>query len=611
MATQWGRLTPDPQATDNVSLFRRSRRTRTVAAPGAGNSAVPATLDKQDDVSTEPQLAPGPAALTITPEVRSMRLAAPGSAGHWLAFVLLLALAAWLRLQQIDIQWLTDDEWHAVHKLTSTDGYMPILLSFGGADYSIPLTVLYKFLSVSGGLTELKMRVPMLVGGMIFVALAMAWIRVRIDGRTALAFGFLLAVSPVLVNYSRYARPYMLTLLLAAVAVWALARWERHGSKRDAAFYVACTWASSYLHLIMAPFTLGLLLPLLVRRIRRGAIGDWGRLLAVGFLAGAGIAGLCLPPLLHDMAAMGHKTGSDLPRLDTLIGAAHIWLGTDSAAVVLAGVGLAFFGAAAVRRHLPLELACWLSGCAGIVAAILAMKPAYVQYPLILARYLLPAQPLLLLLIAAGIVELARRLPAPPLRAMAAAGMSALFLAGTPHLSLLRYPNNFTLHSYYQFDYRKRHNPVRQELNPFADPSPFWQQMAQAPAATQRIAVAGQVSFETLFVFHLLYQPLHRQLLYSLQTGNVCGPPRLGEAYPSQGVLLRNAVSLESTDDLREKRIDWIVLESHFVPWYARATWEQHSDYLDACHRQLAARFGPPAYEDRHLKAYRVRTGNR
>lgn len=536
-----------------------------------------------------------------------LRLQDRASAGYWLAFLALLALSVYLRTQQIGIQWLTDDEWHAVHKLTATDGYLPILLSYGSADYSIPLTVLYKFLSIHGGLTELKMRLPMLIGGTLFVALAMLWIRARLDARVALVFGFLLAVSPVLVNYSRYARPYMLTLLLVAIAVCTLARWERVGARRDAALYIACTWASSYLHLIMAPFAVGLLAPLFLRRMRRREAGSWRPLLMLSFLAVAGVLSFSLPPLLHDRAAMSDKTGIDLPQLDTLIGAGHIWFGTDSAAVVIAGIGLAVFGATTVWRRLPLELASWLCGCACIVVAIAALRPAYVQYPLILARYLLPLLPLLLLFVAAGIVNLAWRLPTSFPRGWIAAGASALFLSGTPHASLLRQPNNFTLHSYYQFDYRKRQNIVRQALQPYADPSPFWQGLAKAPPATQRIAIGGQPSFETLFVFHPLYQPLHRQLLFNLQTRGVCAPARSGEAYPSQGVLLRNAVSLESDADLQDKGIDWIVLESRIVHPYAPVTPAAHQEYLAECNRQLVARFGPPSYEDEHLKAYRIK----
>ena len=94
--------------------------------------------------------------------------------------------------------------------------------------------------------------------------------------------------------------------------------------------------------------------------------------------------------------------------------------------------------------------------------------------------------------------------------------------------------------------------------------------------------------------------------MYSLQTRIVCGPARRGEAYPSQGIFLRNAVSLESLEDIRAKRIDWIVLESRVVHPYAPVSASAHEHFLDACNLQLASRFGPPIYEDRYLKAYKV-----
>lgn len=68
------------------------------------------------------------------------------------AFGLIALLAAGLRLQQLSIQWLMDDEWHALHKLLSGAGYADIASSFGSADYSIPLTLLYRLLLGDGTL---------------------------------------------------------------------------------------------------------------------------------------------------------------------------------------------------------------------------------------------------------------------------------------------------------------------------------------------------------------------------------------------------------------------------------------------------------------------------
>jgi hypothetical protein len=42
----------------------------------------------------------------------------------------------------VTTQIVLDDEWHAIHKLSSS--YSNIFRSFGYADHSIPLTILYR-----------------------------------------------------------------------------------------------------------------------------------------------------------------------------------------------------------------------------------------------------------------------------------------------------------------------------------------------------------------------------------------------------------------------------------------------------------------------------------
>jgi len=58
----------------------------------------------------------------------------------------------YLRATQLSTQILLDDEWHAIHKLLHSD-VKGIVTSFGVADYSIPLTLYYRFLALHGGLT--------------------------------------------------------------------------------------------------------------------------------------------------------------------------------------------------------------------------------------------------------------------------------------------------------------------------------------------------------------------------------------------------------------------------------------------------------------------------
>lgn len=527
---------------------------------------------------------------------------------YWFVFLGILAVGIYLRFQQISIQWLMDDEWHAVHKLIDSDGYAPILLSFGRSDYSIPLTAFYKLLAETVGLSELRMRLPMLLGGTLFLGLAMLWIRKRMSAMTALVFGFLIAVSPLLINYSRNARPYMLTLLMAGLATWALARWERGGELRYAVVYLCCAWLAGWLHLIMVPFVLALLLPLYFRLCRKGSSSaiDWHTLIIISALAIAGILALNLPPQLGDPAAMTAKTGNDLPNLDTLMGVWHIWLGSDSSVIVLIGLALAGVGFSSVRADLPREFRMWSSGLFAILAAVLVMQPAWVHNPLTFGRYLLPMLPLLLLLIAAGIVALCQQFQSNLTQAFSATSLSVLFLVGTPHAALLIYPNNFTLHSYYQFDYRKNHNPVRQSFTPYATASPFWHRLSSLPPGSLMIAIAGSPSFESYFLLDPLYQPVHRQILIKLQTGGACGPAQLGEAFPWQGVFLRNAVSLAMPEDILRRRIDLIVLEYWHTDPKSQSLPPEYVAMLDQCKALLNARYGSPIYEDANLIAFRT-----
>ena len=83
----------------------------------------------------------------------------------WSALLLVAFVAgAALRIWQLDIQILIDDEWHAIHKLLRSSP-LDIVTHLGYADYSIPLTLYYQQLQRTIGLSEWGMHVPSLVAG--------------------------------------------------------------------------------------------------------------------------------------------------------------------------------------------------------------------------------------------------------------------------------------------------------------------------------------------------------------------------------------------------------------------------------------------------------------
>src|SRR5262249_9671900 len=128
----------------------------------------------------------------------------------------------------------------------------------GLADYSIPLTLFYRFLYLHCGLTDWGMRAPMLLAG-IGLLLAAPWLtRGMLPLSTRCLWAALIAISPLLTYHTRTARPYAVTTFLCFVALFAFRRWWSGDERRWswALLYVAATFLAGWLHLIALSFAL-------------------------------------------------------------------------------------------------------------------------------------------------------------------------------------------------------------------------------------------------------------------------------------------------------------------------------------------------------------------
>jgi hypothetical protein len=146
--------------------------------------------------------------------------------GIWLIPPFLIGLA--LRSVGLRGQILTGDELHTVHGALA----MPVsqilrTWTFGGADYCVPLTAGYRWLMDQGVVfSELGFRLPSLIAGLAAIA-ALPWLAAPWLGRRAtIAFAWLLAISPMLVFYSRIVRPYLPGVVGAVIAVLLFFRWR-------------------------------------------------------------------------------------------------------------------------------------------------------------------------------------------------------------------------------------------------------------------------------------------------------------------------------------------------------------------------------------------------
>jgi hypothetical protein len=527
-----------------------------------------------------------------------------------------LLVGAYLRLDQFVAQVLIDDEWHAVHQVIQRTP-AAMFREFGYADYSIPLGILDWYESRWFGLSETAMRLPMMVCGLTTLVAMPLYVARRTSWSTAAVFAALLAISPLLVIYSRMARPYAITVLLGWIAHVAYQRYHAAPRWRPGAgaAYVGAAALAIWLHPIAAPFALapqlwGLLELRRAEPRRRSA--RFARLLALALPTGAAVAALLLPPLHANPQALTAKGGIDMPNVATLVGALYMWLGTPSTAAVVLCIAIATLGARDIARAMP-ETRSAALGLALTMAAVMVTRPMWSFNSITFARYLLPLVPLVLLAVAAGTVRvagwLAERIAAsfaPPWRAtialVAATPVIALAVQ-SPLVPMLRHPNDQTLHLWYYFDFR----PERHPYVPLLDViplSPFWASLGTLAPGSVRIA-AAPFYFESYSWDAPRWERLARQAVVPGYLTGLCVDKRWGEVPRDPAFRFRNAVHLADDAALARKRIDYVVWQKPYLPAGAKDGAYVGADTAH-CESALRAKFGPPAFEDTHLIAFRL-----
>lgn len=533
----------------------------------------------------------------------------PGRGAWVLVLLFALVLGAWARLDQFPGLVLLDDEWHAVHQLLKGMEPGELLLTFGSSDYSIPLGLLYHWQARVFGLSELAMRWPMMVAGLVTLAGFGAWAWRRFPPRVAALFTFLLALSPLLVIYSRTARPYALTLLLGWAALWCFHRFEHaRGPAPGRGLlwglgYALCAALCAWLHPVTGPF---LVAPFLVAGVRcllaRNGFG-LARLLALAAVAGALMGALVLPPLLADPDALAGKAGAASFSLDTWIGVWYAWFGTPSTALVLVFGVLAAAGVPRLWRVDGPWTAAVL-GLALVLAVVVLTEPRWAQHPLTLARYLLPALPFLLLAVACGLETVLRAVGRSHAALRGATALACVALLGayawfSPVRELQARPNAQANHILFQIDFRPDHNPIADYQDETLPRSPFW---AQLPPGEGAVA-AGPFHFETYNWAAPRWERAAGRRVLPLALADFCAGPRRGEAPLNDRFRFRNVVYPAA---LERAAPDWVVLTKPFTGYRDGKEGERvGGEVYGTCRGPLESLLGPPAYEDEALVAFR------
>lgn len=516
-----------------------------------------------------------------------------------------------LRLHQLVDQVLVDDEWHALHVVLAGRP-LDVLLSFGESDHSIPLALWDLLLERTIGLSELGMRMPALIAGLATLVVVPALLRPIAGARACATLAWLLAIAPMHVFYSRFARPYepaMLASFVAVVGLYRAADEERPWLRR-----VALAAA------LLAPWLLPVVLPLVATALaltvlRAPAARRWTRM-RDGCAASSGVAGVVVVllgwlvllggPALADAGALAGKVGRGTIELAGVLGATELLLGTTSAWLRVACALASVAGAVVLVRRAP-RLAAWIAlATLAQIAALIVAAPHGLRFAIVLARYLLVVTPFLFLTIALGADAadgaLHRRLGGPRRSPVVSTLLVLALVVLGPLWWIHGATSSFTGHASFQADYL----PERyfERFRP-AHVSSFYEQLAREPAGSLTIVEAPWY-----FFWHgLAYlQRLHGQHVVVGFVDPDSDTVRPGEVPRARDrIQLRNSLHVADVAALRARGVDYVVFHHDAfaemqVPFEAPRVAVDH--WIELYRREV----GPPAFEDEWITVFDLRT---
>ncbi len=528
---------------------------------------------------------------------------------RWLLFLIFLAGTS-VRLYRIGDQVVLDDEWHALNAVQYHD-FRWIFTHFGKADYSIPLALLYELQYQLTGLNEYLLRWPMLLAGCAALLFLPYLLRFWLSRPERLMLAALLAISPLLIYYSRFARPYALLVVLESGALLMAWHWWKSNQLRHGVGWVLLAGISVWLNtpaiiVVTAPFLwFGILAMLRVRHDR-----DWSdflRLLVIGLVMLTLLAALLGPALATQPEAIFKKAGQHyidwgtLPwALSLASGSGESWVFVSLGLLSLLGLGVLF------GRDKDFSRFILATGLSAIVVLIVT-GAAFALHGNVFIRYSIGLVPFYLACAAVGLIQATNRIVHRTSLPLVMNGVVLVIVL----VVLVRtgplpdWPsrhNQFFTHQNYHFHYKRERNLYSVAMDEWYQTESFYEEIAAQHDAGETIIVEAPWFMESWANPINLQQEVHHQRVQIGFINGVCAGPLFGELTVGQpGMKFRNFVYLQDLLD-GTRSADYLVLRHRGI---AEVTPKIEMDF-DKCEQAVRARFGEPWRESEFALVFRI-----
>ena len=327
-------------------------------------------------------------------------------------------------------------------------GFSYLLTHHHVPDYSIPLAMWERALIGSIGLSEWGVRLPVFVMGCAVPPLVWLFLRRAVTS--------IFALSPILVLYSRFGRPYIGVVLFVLLALIGWTRWLDSGERRWGALAAASVAIALFWNVLAAPALVGLFAAGFARYSAPWSRSEGAALPNLRSSAAVAVGAVLLTLLLYApslpslLEVTSGRRGSGFLTPASVWGSLHFLLGTRFEFALLWALASIGLGAARLRRGCPVLLASLLAMFIGQAIAVAVIQPQLVEWSYVLGRYLLPGSLGLLILLGLGIAQQASwvaGLAGPGARGRESAagwGLVLLVFCVGPLPGVLHSPNAFT-----------------------------------------------------------------------------------------------------------------------------------------------------------------------
>ena len=568
----------------------------------------------------------------------------PREMSLWIGLAVAFLVGFILRCYLLADQVFIDDEWHGFYyAIGKTPGWLLTHFSIPGAT-CIPLNFYIWVLGQTVGWSETWLRLPSLICGLLCVVVCPLLARPFIDTRRTVLLAFLLAISPLLVFYSRICRPYSAVSFLAFAAILLAARWMQTGRRLSALLFIISGVLAVYFHLfaivtVAAPFLAACLFQLwrrhpdISRNVPAGPpFFSWAVVALV--LAGSCLV-LVLPALIHSLqstffqaALKGNFRLQAVPPMLLLM--------SGTAQPVLAGLfWLAVVVGACEQCRRNVWLGWMLVSLFPLHAlALLLSRPDSAQSTIVLTRYCIPLVPVCFFFAASGIesalAALATRITLQPTVQTFIASLFVLMLVlAGPLPQCYVVPNNFTNDGAYQhrygiIDWRWSFyselvpsGPTLRTVISAREVSPFYVSLGQHPDGRPIVEYPMMIGDHVNLLYY--YQHFHRHpvivgyatdvsIPIGLNAGGVYGNAYIDQVLslvPNQSRMhFRNLIAMTDLAGMRSRKVEYLILHKRFEADLPQITLPLPD--LERLSNQYHKMLGEPCYEDEHITVFRL-----